>query len=110
MHIGCTDALYICFMKEKIEQIREKKERLLELLELYNKVVDNTGRLYHIFEDSEVNQSEFIFKNEYQYYLVNRETNQVLCYGVKSRIISYMRLRNISFLEVMNDANDFGVF
>ena len=45
-------------MKNKIEQIKQKQDKLADLLDLYKKVVENEGRLYHLFEDAEVNNKD----------------------------------------------------
>lgn len=42
-------------MKQKIDEIKQKQERLTELLELYRKAIESEGKLYHLFEDEEVN-------------------------------------------------------
>jgi hypothetical protein len=93
-------------MKDKIEQIKQKQDKLAELLDLYRKVVENEGRLYHLFEDAEVNQ--WLHYADYKYYFVNRETKEVVCYGGKQRLKSYMRTRQISITNVMNDVSNFG--
>lgn len=112
-------------MKNKVEQIKKKQERLTELLDLYIKVVENEGRQYHLFEDEIVNSQDNwtdTFKCEcgkmgkrwlyhipdLKYYLVDRETKEVVCYGGKQRLKSYMRIRQITISDVMNDVNDFG--
>lgn len=112
-------------MNKKIKQIKQKQERLAELLELYKKAVENEGRLYHLYEDEMVNHKDNwtdTFKCEcgrmakrwlyntpdYKYYLVNRSTNEVVCYGGKQILKSYMRLRKITSDNVMNDVKDFG--
>ena len=112
-------------MKKKIEQIKAKQERLVELLDLYRNVVENEGKLYHLFEDEIVNNKDnwtdtflcecgkrgqrYLYHiPDHKYYLVNRETEQVVCYGSKSRLKSYLRLRNIISSNVMNDVTNFG--
>lgn len=112
-------------MKNKIEQIQAKQERLLELLDLYRKAVENEGKLYHLFEDDVVNNEDnwtdaykcecgskakrWLYQiPDYKYYLVNRITKEVVCYGSKQRLKSYMRIRCISEVDVMLDVNDFG--
>jgi hypothetical protein len=112
-------------MKNKVEQIKKKQERLTELLDLYIKVVENEGIQYHLFEDEIVNSQDNwtdTFKCEcgkmgkrwlyhipdLKYYLVDRETKEVVCYGGKQRLKSYMRIRQITISDVMNDVNDFG--
>jgi hypothetical protein len=104
--IECIVSLYICPMKDKIEQIKQKQERLAELLDLYRKAVENEGRLYHLFEDTEVNQ--WLYYSDYKYYFVNRETKEVVFYGSKQIVKSYMRINNIKSVEVMNDVSNFG--
>jgi len=93
-------------MKKKIEQIQAKQERLLELLDEYRRAVENEGRLYHLFEDTEVNQ--WLYYSDYKYYFVNRETKEVVFYGSKQIVKSYMRINNIKSVEVMNDVSNFG--
>jgi hypothetical protein len=93
-------------MKDKIEQIKQKQDKLAELLDLYRKVVENEGRLYHLFEDAEVNQ--WLHYSDYKYYFVNRETKEVVFYGGKQIVKSYMRINNIKSVEVMNDVSNFG--
>ncbi len=93
-------------MKDKIEHIKQKQERLAELLDLYRKAVENEGRLYHLFEDTEVNQ--WLYYSDYKYYFVNRETKEVVFYGGKQIVKSYMRINNIKSVEVMNDVSNFG--
>jgi len=112
-------------MTDKIEQIKQKQDKLAELLDLYKKAVENEGRLYHLFEDEIVNHKDNwtdTFKCEcgnrakrwlynipdHKYYLVNRETKEVVCYGSKQRLKSYMRVRCINEVEVMNDVSNFG--
>ena len=112
-------------MKNKIEQIKQKQDKLADLLDLYRKAVENEGRLYHLFEDEIVNNKDNwtdTFKCEcgrtgqrwlyhipdHKYYLVNRETKKVVCYGSKQRLKSYMRLRNIMDVDIMNDVSNFG--
>ena len=107
MQIECIVSFYICPMKEKIEQIKQNQERVAGLLDLYVKVVENEGKLYHLFADAEANKSLF-YQAEYQYYLVNRETQQVVGYGDKDRLKSCMRVRNIKSDDVMNDVSNFG--
>lgn len=114
-------------MKKKIEQIQAKQERLVELLDLYRKAVENEGKLYHLFEDEIVNNKDnwtdtflcecgkrgqrYLYHiPDHKYYLVNRETKEVICYGSKQRLKSYMRLRNITDSNVMNDVSNFGSF
>ena len=91
-------------MKNKIGQIRAKQERLLELLDLYRRAVENEGKLYHLFEDKEVN--EYLYHSEHKYYLVKRKTKEVVCYGSKEILKSYLRSKNISDANVMNDVKD----
>jgi hypothetical protein len=93
-------------MKHKIEQIKQKQERLAELLDLYRKVVENEGRLYHLFEDAEVNQS--LYYSDYKYYFVNRESKEIVCYGGRQIVNSFMRINNIKSVEVMIDVSNFG--
>ena len=95
-------------MKDKIEKIKQKQDKLAELLDLYRKAVENKGRLYHLFEDREVNQ--WLYHSDYNYYLVNRETKELVCYGSKQRLKSYMRVRCINEVDVMNDVSNFGGF
>jgi len=112
-------------MKDKIEQIKQKQERLAELLELYNKVVENEGRQYHLFEDEIVNNKDnwtdtylcecgkmakrwLYHIPDLKYYLVDRKTKEVVCYGGKQRLKSYMRTRQISITNVINDVSNFG--
>ena len=106
MQIDCIVSLYICPMKDKIEQIKQKQDKLAELLDLYRKAVENEGRLYHLFEDTEVNQ--WLYYSDYKYYFVNRETKEVVFYGGKQIVKSYMRINNIKSVEVMNDVSNFG--
>lgn len=94
-------------MKEKIEQIKQKQDKLAKLLDLYKKSVENEGRLYHLFEDDIVNNTIRNIR-EHKYYLVNRETKEVVCYGDKGRLILYMRFRSINDIDVMNDVSNFG--
>ena len=93
-------------MRNKIEQIKQKHGKLAELLDLYRKAVENEGRLYHLFEDTEVNK--WLYHTEHKYYLVNRETKEVVCYGSQQRLKSYMCIRQISDVYVMNDVSNFG--
>jgi hypothetical protein len=93
-------------MKNQIAEIKAKHNRVVELLDLYLKVFENEGRLYHLFADEQANQS--LSKNDYKYYLVNRETSEVVFYGDVERLKSYMRLRNINIDNVMNDVSNFG--
>jgi hypothetical protein len=112
-------------MKNTIEEIKKKQERLAELLDLYKKVVENEGRLYHLFEDEIVNHKDNWTDNfkcecgnranrwlynipDHKYYLVNRETKEVVCYGSKHRLKSYMRFWCINDVDVMNDVSNFG--
>ena len=114
-------------MKKKIEQIQAKRERLLELLDEYRKAVENEGRLYHLFEDEIVNHKDnwtdsykcecgnrakrWLYQiPDHKYYLVNRITKDVVCYGSKQRLKSYMRVRCINEVDVMNDVGNFGGF
>lgn len=114
-------------MKQKIDEIKQKQERLAELLELYRKTVENEGKLYHLFEDDIVNNKDnwtdtflcecgnrgrrYLYHiPDHKYYLVNRITKEVVCYGNKQRLKYYMRLRNITESNVMIDVNDFGRF
>lgn len=110
-------------MKQKIDEIKQKQERLAELLELYRKSVESESKLYHLFEDEEVNRQEnyvdtFICNGghthnrywlipDYKYYLVNRETKQVICYGSKIALKRFMRIRKIEMNDVLIDVNDF---
>ena len=93
-------------MKNKIEQIKQKHEQMAELLDLYRKAVENEGKSYHLFEDREVNQ--WLYHSEHKYYLVKRETKEVVCYGSKEILKSYLRIRQISDVDVMNDVSNFG--
>ena len=93
-------------MKDKIEHIKQKQDKLADLLDLYKKAVENEGRLYHLFEDTEVNQ--WLYYSDYKYYFVNRETKEVVFYGGKQIVKSYMRINNIKSVEVMNDVSNFG--
>ena len=102
MHIVCTPAPHLCGMKDKIEQIKQNQEKMAELLDLYRKAVENEGKSYHLFEDREVNQSLY-YSEEHKYYLVKRETKEVVCYGSKEILKSYLRIRQISDVDVMND-------
>lgn len=95
-------------MKNKIEQIKKKQDKMAELLDLYRKAVENESRLYHLFEDAEVNQ--WLYYPDHKYYLLNRETKEVVCYGSKQRLKSYMRIRQISDVDIMNDVSNFGSF
>jgi hypothetical protein len=111
-------------MKEKIEQLQEKQERLIELVKQYEKAKANEHKKYHLFEDKEVNRKEnhtdtymcdcgrksvrWFIEPDYQYYLVNRESNEIVCYGHKQRVKAYLRIRNISLDDVWNDVDNFG--
>lgn len=112
-------------MKEKIEQIKQKQERLSELLDEYRRAVESEGKLYHLFEDEVVNRKEnwtdtflcecgkrgsrYLYHiPDLKYYLVNRETEEVICYGGKSRLKAFMRIRNIKIVDVLNDVSNFG--
>jgi len=86
-------------MKEKIEQIKAMQEKMAMLLDLYRNTIEHERKAYHLFEDGEIKGN---------YYLVNRESNEVICYGCKERIMSYMRIRKIEMKKVFIDANDFG--
>lgn len=114
-------------MKKEIEKIKAKQERLAELLDLHRKAVENEGRLYHLFEDEIVNNKNNWTETykcqcgnrakrwlyhipDHKYYLVNRETKEVVCYGGKKRLKSYMRTRCINEVDVMNDVSNFGGF
>jgi len=106
MQIGCTLTPKLCPMKNQIAEIKEKQNRVADLLDLYLKAVENQGRLYHLFADDQANQC--LSKTDYKYYLVNRETSEVVFYGDGERLKSYMRLRNIKIDNVMNDVSNFG--
>ena len=86
-------------MKAKIEHIKAKQEKIAMLLDLYRKTIENENKAYHLFEDRETREN---------YYLLNREANEVICYGNKDRIVSYMRIRKIEMEKVFIDATDFG--
>ena len=94
-------------MKQKIDEIKKKQERLAELLELYRKSVESEKLLYHLFDDEEVNYVDTFVVSDYKYYLVNRETNQVVCYGSKITLQRFMRIRKIEMNDVLIDAKDF---
>ena len=106
MQIECIVSFYICPMKEKIDQIKQNQVRIAHLLDLYLKVKENEGRLYHLFADDVANKS--LHSSEYKYYIANRETQQVVSYGTDSQVKSYMRIRNITSDDVMNDVRNFG--
>lgn len=93
-------------MKNKIEEIKQKQDKLADLLDLYKKAVENEGRLYHLFEDAEVNQ--WLYYSDYKYYFVNRESKEIVCYGGRQIVKSFMRINNIKSVEVMNDVSNFG--
>ena len=114
-------------MKKIIEQIKEKQERLAELLDEYKRAVESEGKVYHLFEDEEVNRKEnwtdtflcecgkrgsrYLYHiPDLKYYLVNRITKDVVCYGSKQRLKSFMRIRNIKIVDVLNDVSNFGDF
>jgi hypothetical protein len=112
--------------KKKIDLIKKKQEKVVILLELYEKSLENEGRLYHLFEDKVINSNftdtykcyacESKVKRrlehflDYKYFLVNRETKEIVCYGNKQRLKSYMLIRKIINTDVMNDVKDFGVW
>ena len=123
-------------MKEKIEQIEQliaKNKKLLDLLEQYKKSIENEGKRYHLFADEVVNTPTTVTHSCYvcgekknykvvpdcdlQYYLVDRnpkkvkgqtKTQEVICYGTKRRLKSFMRLRNIQSNDIINDVKNFG--
>jgi len=112
-------------MKDKIEQIKAKQERLAELLDEYRKSVESEGKLYHIFEDEEVNRKDnwtdtylcecgktakrWLYDiPDYKYYLANLITKDILCYGGKQRLKSYMRINDIKDADVLIDVRNFG--
>ena len=105
-------------MKKKIDLIKAKQEQLSILLELYRMAKENEGKLYNLFADEEVNRKEnwtdtflcecgkrgqrYLYHvPDYRYYLVNRETKEVICYGAKARLKSFMRLRGITMEQTM---------
>jgi len=97
-------------MKEKldlIELIKQKKEKQSILLEQLAKMIKNEGRNYHLFIDEKtiINKCN---KDDIQYFLIKRETNEVVCYGTPTRLKSFMRIRNIKTTDVMNDVANFG--
>jgi hypothetical protein len=111
-------------MKEKIEQIKAKQEKLSDLLDQYKKSIENEGKRYHLFADEVVNTPTTVTHSCYvcgekklykvvpdcdlKYYLVDRETQEIICYGSKKRLKSFMRLRNIQSNDIMNDVKNFG--
>lgn len=124
----------LCRMKNKdcknmekngIARLEEKQKQLIELLKEYKKVVENENKLFHLFPDEEVNRIENwsdSYKCEYgkgrvnrllyqvpehRYYLVDRNTKKVVCYGSKQRLKSFMRIRKIEMEQVLIDADRF---
>ena len=94
-------------MKEKlelIELIKQKKEKQSILLEQLAKVIMNKGRNYHLFIDERTISKD----DNSRYFLIKRETNEVVCYGTPTRLKSFMRIRNIKTTDVMNDVANFG--
>ena len=101
-------------MKEHIIGIKKKQERLAELLDEYRKSKENEHKQYHLFEDLQTNDKidwlSDLNKADLNFYLVDRITQKVICYGVRSRLKSWMRLRNITKEKVLVDTNNFGGF
>lgn len=120
-------------MKEKIEQIKAKQEKLSNLLDQYKKFKENESKRYHLFADEIVNAPTTVTHSCYvcgekknykvvpdcdlKYYLVDRnpkkvkgqtKTQEIVCYGSKKRLKSFMRLRNIQSNDIMNDVKNFG--
>ena len=94
-------------MKEKlelIELIKQKKEKQSILLEQLAKMIKNEGRNYHLFIDERTISKD----DNSRYFLIKRETNEVVCYGTPTRLKSFMRIRNIKSTDVMNDVPNFG--
>jgi hypothetical protein len=97
-------------MKEKlelIERIKQKKDKQSILLEQLAKFIKNEGRNYHLFIDEKTIVNKWN-KDDIQYFLIKRETNEVVCYGTTIRLKHYMRIRNIKITDVMNDVPNFG--
>jgi hypothetical protein len=97
-------------MKEKlelIERIKQKKEKQSILLEQLAKMIKNEGRNYHLFIDEKTIINKW-YKDDIQYFLIKRETNEVVCYGTPTRLKSFMCIRNIKTTDVMNDVANFG--
>ena len=112
-------------MNKKIAEIKTKQERLAELLDMYSKALESEGKQYHLKEDEENNRIEnwgdtvkcecgkgrinrLIYNiPDYKYLLVNTNTKQVVCYGSKQRLKSFMRIRKIEMVDVIIDVKNF---
>ena len=89
---------------ELIELIKQKKEKQSVLLEQLAKVIKNEGRNYHLFIDERTISKD----DNSRFFLIKRETNEVVSYGTPIRLKSFMRIRNIESTDVMNDVANFG--
>ena len=84
--------LTLILFKIMIEKIESKALKLVELVKEYKRSEESLTKKYHVVKDTEPNN----------YFLIYLNTKEIICAGRKTRLKSYMNLRNIKPIDILD--------
>lgn len=106
----------------KIKAIQNKHDKIIQLLNEYELVKESEKKSYHLLPDKEVNNvdnwsdsykcecgkgrvNRLLYNiPDYKYILVSLDNHEVVCYGSKQRLKSFLNIRNIKKEHILFDS------